>query len=355
MAVGEQETRCTVVEFCSQPAVKRMAAYAIRCREGGSCLAMNRIRGFLIIREVAGRTFRGQTLELADSRTLVTIFTLHSGVRTEEREAVLVVFQLLHGNIPALHRMALRAVRAHFSLMHVGVAVLAILSDVRENWLDVALRALHLLVHAPQGISCLVVVKLRHRADGAPGCGCVTIFTRDCEGAVRASGALPLGRRCRRVGRLPRKEQEPAQNLNNCVRNCPSNNRLPTIYLRWLGCSETTFGCEFGSVIGPKQLYRRPVLEQPLWPCIGWTYSLRNPGLQGFDVPAMAIHTLRRHLFVDNHRLPIDQARMRLQVTFVTGDIGMASLQWKMRPGIVVKGRGDPAPRIVTIRACCLS
>jgi hypothetical protein len=57
------------------------------------------------------------------------------------------------------------------------------------------------------------VVEFRDRADGAPSGGVVAVFAGDRQGAVRTSSALPLGRRYGSVGWLPRKEQEPAQNL----------------------------------------------------------------------------------------------------------------------------------------------
>lgn len=106
----------------------------------------------------------------------MAVFALHGGVRPEQRETVLVSLQLLHGYIPALYSVALRAVCAHLSLVHVGVAVLTVLSHVRENRLDMALRALHLFVHSAQGILCFVVIKLRHRADGAPSGGRMAVF-----------------------------------------------------------------------------------------------------------------------------------------------------------------------------------
>jgi hypothetical protein len=85
---------------------------------------------------------------LAYRRAFVAIFALHGGVSPQERKPILVIFHLLDGDIPALNGVALRAVRAHFSLVNVGVAILAILADVGEYRLDMALHALHLFVHA---------------------------------------------------------------------------------------------------------------------------------------------------------------------------------------------------------------
>ena len=171
----------------------------------------------------------------------MAIFALCGGVRTEQWETVLVIFHLLHCNIPALHRMALCAIRAHLSLMDVGVAVLAILSDVCENRFHMALRALHFFVHAAERVFCLGVIKFGNGPNRPPSRGGVTILTGNGECTMRTAAALPLRRWCRSVGAdgLPREEQEPAQNLNKPKRNCPLYIRLPTIRLRRPGCSET--------------------------------------------------------------------------------------------------------------------
>jgi hypothetical protein len=209
VSVGERkiDRRGRVVYASAEPTVKRVTGFAGLWE---LCRDVIGIRSFLKIGLMARNASGGQPLKLPHCRALVAIFALHGRVCPEQREAVLVILQLLHGYVPALHRVALSAVRAHFSLVHIGVAVLAILSRVRENWLDVALRALHFFVHAAQRILRLVVVEFRNRADGAPGGGVVAVFAGDRQSTVRTSGALPLWRRRGNAGWLPRKEQEPA-------------------------------------------------------------------------------------------------------------------------------------------------
>ena len=107
---------------------------------------------------------------------------------------------LLSVDRPALHSVALLAVRSHLPAVYVTllVAVSAILPDAFEHGLDVARRTLHLLVHPPKRVVRFVVIKLRHRADRTPG-GCrVAVFTWDRQRAVRITGSLIL-----RVG-IPR-------------------------------------------------------------------------------------------------------------------------------------------------------
>lgn len=89
------------------------------------------------------------------------------------------ILDLLHGGIPALNGVALRAVRAHLSSVHVGMTVLAILPHIRENRLDVALRALNVFMHTAQRIPGLVVIEFRVGLDRAPRGHLVAVFARD--------------------------------------------------------------------------------------------------------------------------------------------------------------------------------
>ena len=124
----------------------------------------------------------------------MAVFALHCRVSSQQREAVPVLLYLLDGNIPALDGVALRAIRAHLPLVNIGVTIRAILPRVGEHRFDVALRALHLFVHATKGILGLIVVKLRNGANGPPTRGRVAVFARNRERSVRTPGALPLGR-----------------------------------------------------------------------------------------------------------------------------------------------------------------
>jgi len=140
----------------------------------------------------------------------VAVFALHGRVSAQQRKTILVIFYLLDGDIPALNGVALRAVRAHFSLVDVGVAVLAILADVGKDWLAVALHALHLFVHAAERILGLVVIELRHRANGTPTRSVVAVLARNRKRPVLTSTGLTLRGVCLRGSRQPNKKQEPA-------------------------------------------------------------------------------------------------------------------------------------------------
>jgi len=110
-----------------------------------------------------------------------------------------VILDLLHGDIPALNGVTLRTVRAHPSLVHVGMTVLAILSDIRENRLHVTPRALYFFMHPAQRIPGLVVIEFRIRLDRAPRGHSVAIFARDGE---RRPVRIARGRPVLLMGRL---------------------------------------------------------------------------------------------------------------------------------------------------------
>jgi len=152
----------------------------------------------------------------------MTVLALHRGVSAEKREAILVILDLLNGIVPTKNGVALRAVRAHFALVNIGVAILTIFANICEYRFYVALRALHLLMHAAQGVVRFVVIEFRNGTDGAPTRGGMAILAGDGERSVRTASGLPLrcasgSARCRR-----REQQHPTQDLNRLRRKCPT-------------------------------------------------------------------------------------------------------------------------------------
>jgi hypothetical protein len=105
--------------------------------------------------------------------------------------------------LPAAHGVALFAVRPQLPPVNVRVAVLASLSYICENWLDVALDASDPLVHAAERVARLIVIEFRDRADRPPSLGGVTVLAGYIQipvRAVRTSGFLCL-RNCRKSGK----------------------------------------------------------------------------------------------------------------------------------------------------------
>ena len=78
----------------------------------------------------------------------MTGVAVDGGVRSDEREPVQMLVDLLDGNMPPLHAMALLAVRAHLPLVNVSMAVRALRPHIREHHLDVTLCAGHTLMES---------------------------------------------------------------------------------------------------------------------------------------------------------------------------------------------------------------
>ena len=145
---------------------------------------------------------------LAHGGAFVALLAGHSRVHSEKRKAVLVILDLLRGNLPPEHGVALRAVRAHLPPVNVVVAVLAILAGVGKDRLGVALKARHFFVHAAKRILGVVVIELRHGLDGTPTRREVTILARNGKWPVRTTGCLPLRGKRSACGR-PRQKRQP--------------------------------------------------------------------------------------------------------------------------------------------------
>jgi hypothetical protein len=160
-------------------------------------------------------------LELADGRALVAIVALHGSMSAEEWETILVIVDLLYGNLPALHGVALRAIRPHLPLVNIGVTILASLAYVREHRLGVATRADHLFVQTTERILGFVVVEFRNGSDWAPSSGGMAILAGNCQWSVRTSGSLPLCGRHRCPRWLPNKKQQPTKDLDHSERIAP--------------------------------------------------------------------------------------------------------------------------------------
>jgi len=120
-----------------------------------------------------------------------------------------VIFYFLDRNIPALDRVTLRAVRTHLSLVNVSMTILTKLADLGEYRLGVALRALHLFVHAAKRIRRLVVIELRNGANRTPPCRGMAVLARNRERTMRASRGHTLWRGKGQTGSRPGEKHQP--------------------------------------------------------------------------------------------------------------------------------------------------
>jgi hypothetical protein len=114
-------------------------------------------------------------------------------VRPDQREAILVGAYRLHRHIPAEYGVTLLAVCPELATMDVGVTVSTLRAYVTEYRFGMALDAIDLRMHAPQGIAGRIVVEFGNGADRFPTRLCVAILAGNGQGAVWAA-RLRIGR-----------------------------------------------------------------------------------------------------------------------------------------------------------------
>ena len=158
---------------------------------------MIRVGRSLKFLRVAGIALGRQPLELPCCRAFVARLAVHSRVRADQGEAILVITNRLHGDFPALDGVARFAIRAELPAVNVRMAVRAFLAHIGENQFHVALDALHFFMHATQGISRRVVAEFRNAADGLPTQSGVAVFACNVEGTVGIASSRLLRRALR--------------------------------------------------------------------------------------------------------------------------------------------------------------
>ena len=140
----------------------------------GAC--MRRRRRVLPILYVARLACCRESQVLPDCGALVTLLAFHNRMRTKQWKSVEVLLDRLSRNIPSRDGVALGAIGAELAAMDIGVAVRAVLADVREDRPEVALRAVEFFVHAAKGITRGVVAEFRNGANRGPARVRVTIL-----------------------------------------------------------------------------------------------------------------------------------------------------------------------------------
>ena len=124
------------------------------------------------------------------------------GVRSGEREAVIVLLDIADGDLPSTYCVALFAVRSQLTPVNVGVAILAVVADAGEYRPYMTLGAGHGFVHAAQGIFRLVVIEFWQGADRTPRLGGMTVLARNIQVSMRTAShfgvlLLRLSAECR--------------------------------------------------------------------------------------------------------------------------------------------------------------
>ena len=122
-------------------------------------------------------------------------------VGSHQGKAVLVLVDLLGGNLPALYAVALLAAGAELPLVDIGMAIGALVTYIRKYRFDVALGTGDSLMQPTQRVPGLIVVKFRRVSDRLPSAEGMAILTGDIEGAVRTTGVgVGLRLPCRKRG-----------------------------------------------------------------------------------------------------------------------------------------------------------
>jgi len=196
---GQREIRHRIViELRVQPVIGAVAGIAGDGKLGGYVVG---IGGSVVVGLMAGVALDRHRLKLAVGGILVAGVAIHRGVSSGEREAVVVILDLLYRNVPSPHRVALLAVGSQLPPVNIGVAILAACADIVEDHLDVTLGAGYRRVHAAKGIAGLIVIEFWDGADRLPSTSGVAILTRNGQIAVRAMRARRLRRHaCRSSG-----------------------------------------------------------------------------------------------------------------------------------------------------------
>lgn len=170
-----------VIEFRPEPCIGTVTGLARRGKSQGSVIGSDRL---LEIGGVTGQAGCRYTRELPRGLPLVAIGTFQHGVGAQEREAVLMLLELLRVDFPALLGVTLLAPGPELAPVDVRVTFRAASTGILEFQAGMALRAADFLVHSAQGIACSVVVKFGDAADWLPTRICVAVFARDGDRAV---------------------------------------------------------------------------------------------------------------------------------------------------------------------------
>ena len=189
---SQRKSNRRVIEVRTQPVICAVASFASEGKLRGHVIG---IAGGLEVRRMARIAGGGHGLKLTVGPALMAGIAIHRGMRAGEWEAVIVLLDLLHRDLPAPDGMALLAICSQLPPVNVCMAVLAALADIRENRLDVALGAAHRRMHSSQRIPRLIVIEFRVRAGGLPRSRSMAILTGEVEISVwtmRSRGILRL-------------------------------------------------------------------------------------------------------------------------------------------------------------------
>jgi hypothetical protein len=137
-----------------------VALLAVRGKPHG---LMVRRSGFSKSSHVAAGAFRRQSeaIELTDRSDLMTRIAIHSSVRTDQRETVLVFIDVMYRYLPPISVVAKLTLRAILTAMEVSMTILALFRNIAEIEISMAVTTCDHSVSSAQRKFGFRVIELR--------------------------------------------------------------------------------------------------------------------------------------------------------------------------------------------------
>lgn len=129
-----------------------------------------------------------ESIELTNGTDLMTGVTVNCGVGANEREAILMLIDVVNGNLPAVAVVAEFALGSILPAMKICVAVLALIRGTCEVEVGMAVATRHGCVAPPQREPCLGMIELDLAGEHLPILLGVTSLARNIELAMQAAG-----------------------------------------------------------------------------------------------------------------------------------------------------------------------
>lgn len=145
MSAQKRKTReAGMIKSSPGPPVHSVALFAVSRETSGAVIERFRV---LEVLQMAGGALRGESGKNACRCSRVARGAFDRCMRPDQRKAILVIAERLHGAIPALHRVAILATGSKLVAMNVGVAIGAVLSNVAKHHALVTPCAANICVH----------------------------------------------------------------------------------------------------------------------------------------------------------------------------------------------------------------
>lgn len=180
-----------MIKFGTQPGIGAMALFTGGRKASGQVIGAS---GRLIFLGMAGIALCSETLKLCGGRSLVAGSAIQRCVGSHQGKTVLVLVNLLRGNLPTLYAVALLTTGSELTLVDIRVAIGALVAYILKYRFDVALGARNSLMQPTQRVPGLIVVEFWCVSNRLPSAQGMAVLTGDIEGAVRTS-AIGVGLR----------------------------------------------------------------------------------------------------------------------------------------------------------------